>query len=255
MAEDKSTEVQPQEEQAPEQPSADTTTQSLIDTTPDTPAEQPTDRPEWLPEKFKTPEELSKSYVELEKKISDQPRAPEEYDYGFVKDMGLEMNEDQTKQANDVFKNYNLTQEQMKGMMALYSDAVHQMQEQYAPVQTDMEAETQNLKNTWSKEYDSKIQSVRNFSKNLKKETLNAPLANTAEGLQLIHDAMLYRQGPNPIAQTGVAPTVTRNDLLTKAREMRNDDRFKLPQGDSVGDAWRNEIYRLYQQMDRVPVK
>ena len=31
---------------------------------------QPSERPEWLPEKFKTPEDLAKSYSELEKKLS-----------------------------------------------------------------------------------------------------------------------------------------------------------------------------------------
>lgn len=35
----------------------------------------PVDRPTWLPEKFKTPEEFAKSYVELEKKIG-QPATP-----------------------------------------------------------------------------------------------------------------------------------------------------------------------------------
>jgi hypothetical protein len=33
-------------------------------------------RPAWLPEKFKTPEDLAKSYLELEKKLSQQPKAP-----------------------------------------------------------------------------------------------------------------------------------------------------------------------------------
>lgn len=37
---------------------------------PETPEEKGEDRPEWLPEKFKTPEDLAKSYAELEKKLS-----------------------------------------------------------------------------------------------------------------------------------------------------------------------------------------
>ena len=45
---------------------------------------QPSERPEWLPEKFKTPEDLAKSYSELEKKLSSpaeetqQEQAPAE---------------------------------------------------------------------------------------------------------------------------------------------------------------------------------
>jgi len=41
------------------------------------PAPKAADRPEWLPEKFKTPEDMAKSYAELEKKLG-QPKAPGE---------------------------------------------------------------------------------------------------------------------------------------------------------------------------------
>lgn len=34
------------------------------------------DRPAWLPEKFKTPEDFAKSYAELEKKLGGKPAAP-----------------------------------------------------------------------------------------------------------------------------------------------------------------------------------
>lgn len=53
------------------------------DTGPDAPSPEATDnqsedRPEWLPEKFATPEELAKSYAELEKKLSGPKDAGEE---------------------------------------------------------------------------------------------------------------------------------------------------------------------------------
>jgi len=35
---------------------------------------QTEDRPEWLPEKFKTPEDMSKAYAELEKKLGQAPK-------------------------------------------------------------------------------------------------------------------------------------------------------------------------------------
>jgi len=38
------------------------------------------ERPEWLPQKFKTGEDLAKSYGELEKKIGAYTGAPEAYD-------------------------------------------------------------------------------------------------------------------------------------------------------------------------------
>lgn len=39
------------------------------------------ERPEWLPEKFKSPEDMAKSYSELEKKLTEKGKmAPEEYE-------------------------------------------------------------------------------------------------------------------------------------------------------------------------------
>ena len=52
--------------------SADTQTETPVETDASTDSV----RPEWLPEKFKTAEDFAKSYKELETKISDQPKAP-----------------------------------------------------------------------------------------------------------------------------------------------------------------------------------
>ena len=48
---------------------------------------------------------------------------------------------------------------------------------------------------------------------------------------------------------------VTRTELLAKARDMMKDPKYKLPEGDPVGNAHRNEIYRLYQRMERMPAE
>ena len=213
------------------------------------------ERPQWLPEKFKTPEDFAKSYAELEKKIGTQPKAPDTYDYGFVGDMGLTMTDEQQKEATAVFKNYGLTQEQMKGMMALYSDSVQQLQEQMAGPNIDTAKEQQSIKDVWADKYDARIEATRNFAKNLKAETLAAPLASTAEGLQIMYDAMQFRNGPNPLNTQGTTESITRTTLLEQARAMMADPKYKLPQGDPVGDAHRNEMYRLYQQMERLPAE
>ncbi|HWL80100.1 MAG TPA: hypothetical protein VNR89_04045 [Roseomonas sp.] len=41
------------------------------------PESQTSERPGWLPEKFKSPEDLARAYSELEKKLSGAPKAPE----------------------------------------------------------------------------------------------------------------------------------------------------------------------------------
>ena len=69
---------------------SETITISEAETGPEAPQAEaskdnlPSERPEWLPEKFKTPEDLAKSYSELEKKLSgpteetQQEQAPTE---------------------------------------------------------------------------------------------------------------------------------------------------------------------------------
>jgi hypothetical protein len=229
--------------------SADTQTETPVET------DRSTDsvRPEWLPEKFKTAEDFAKSYKELETKISDQPKAPDTYDFSFAPDMGIEMNEQQTKEANDMFKQYNLTQEQAKGMLSLYSDSIKAFAEQYtqSQVTVDADVEQNQLKNTWGREYEQKMGSLRNFSKTLKQDTMNAPLANTAEGLQILYDAMAYRNGPNPIAD---APTSQASmlSIREKINDIRKSAEYNLPQGDPLGEAKRAEMYQLYQQLERM---
>jgi len=47
---------------------------------PETPAEEPQaqDRPQWLPEKFKSPEDMAKAYAELEKKLGGKQEGEQE---------------------------------------------------------------------------------------------------------------------------------------------------------------------------------
>lgn len=212
-------------------------------------------RPEWLPEKFKQPEDLVKSYVELEKKISDKPTAPEKYDFSYANDIGLDMTEEQQTQTSEMFKQYNLTEQQAKGMLSLYSDSMKAFAEQMnsqGPA-IDPEVEQSKLKTEWGAEYDNNLASLRNFTNTLSKDTVNAPMANTAEGLAIIRDAMRYRQGATPMTDTATSPQTTAVALREKINELRASDSYKLPQGDIVGDNTRAEIYRLYQQLDRMP--
>lgn len=211
-------------------------------------------RPEWLPEKFKTGEDFVKSYTELEKKIGDKPTAPEKYDFSYAKDIGLEMNDEQAQETNAMFKQYNLTEEQAKGMLSLYSDSMKAFADQYSSQgpQVDQTVEQGKLKSTWGADYGNNIAALKNFTNTLNADTLNAPLANTAEGVALIMDAMKFRNGQNPIADAQTT-SVTAVSIREKINELRNSDNYKLPQGDMVGEQTRAEIYRLYQQLDRMP--
>jgi len=245
----------PANESLLEQDSTTTTTEAPTETT-ETVTDTNTDRPNWLPEKFKSAEDFAKSYGELEKKIQEKaPQIPDAYDYSHAQTIGLDMSTEQQSQANEVFKHYGLTQEQAKGMLGLYSDSIQAFAEQYQnqTPQADPTVEQGALKSNWGTEYDSKMGALRNFSKTLDQTTLAMPLANTAQGLEILADAMAYRNGVNPIAEGGATPGASAVDIRQKINEIRASKEYALPQGDSVGENTRAELYRLYQQLERMP--
>jgi len=70
-------------------------------TDPQSSSETAEDRPQWLPEKFKSPEDMAKAYAELESKLgqpkqdatpSDNPEAPQEAQQA-LQEKGLDLNE------------------------------------------------------------------------------------------------------------------------------------------------------------------
>lgn len=239
--------------------------ENLLDTTPNEPVSTiPTtqeqqqgeitqDRPQWLPEKFKTPEDLAKSYSELEKKVSGS-KAPDKYDWSMTKDLGLEeVSPELDQEITDVFKKANFTQDQVKTAMALYSDQLAKIQSQIqaAPV-ADLQAESQTLKKSWGNEYQTRLESVKNFSSTLPERVLNMPLIDTAEGIQFLESLMENNRMPNPISNTQAAPTQDINSVREQIRDMRADPKFKLPPGDPVNEAHMQKLYSLYELQDRL---
>ena len=214
------------------------------------------DRPEWLPEKFKTGEDLAKSYSELEKKFADQPKAPEQYSWDFVDKMDLQINQDTetVREAEDMFKNLGMTQKQVEGVMTLYKDQLNiiedQMAQQRGP-QVDLEQQNALLKQQWGSEYDSKLSAVKKFASKFSPTMLTQPLANTAEGLQLMYDMMESGRAPNPITDPSRA-NVSELDIREKIAQMRKDEKMNLPQGDPIGDQFRQELYAQYERLSRM---
>lgn len=224
----------------PADPTAETTTEA-------------TETYDWLPEKFKTPEDLAKSYNELEKKLNDVPKAPKEYTWNFTENLGLQLNDDTDviKEAEEMFRHNNLSQQQMESMVTLFKDQLDRIDEQYAQNQApkaDLEQENASLKNKWGNEYESKLEAVKKFASTLPPHILTMPLADTADGLEMLYNMMDGNKAPNPLTNTQNKQS-SELEIREKIRTMREDDRMKLPQGDAVGDAFRAELYRLYERL------
>ena len=186
-------------------------------------------RPEWLPEKFKNPEDLAKSYGQLEKKIATH--VPKEYDYSFSKDLGLEqMPEDLNKEVSEVFKKANFSQSQVKTAMALYADQLTKIQDQIANApRSDLIKEETSLKSQWGKEYTTRIDAVKKFASTLPDRVLNLPLVDSAEGIMWLEGIMDGNKMLNPISNTQVNTRLDPVSIRETIQDMRGDSKFKLP--------------------------
>lgn len=227
------------------------TTDSSAETT-ETPAEGEETRPAWLPEKFKTPEDLAKSYTELETKMNDIPKAPKEYTWDFTKDLDLQMTDDTTikAEAEDMFKHLGMTQKQVEGVMGLYKDQLDTISQQVAQQypKADLEQENANLKSKWGAEYEGRLTAVKQFASKLPAHVLTQPIADTADGLEILYSLMDSGRAPNPIVNAESSMT-DQLSLREKIAEMRADPKMKLGQGDPIGDAHRQAIYKLYEKL------
>jgi hypothetical protein len=215
-------------------------------------AQAEADRPGWLPEKFKSPEDLAKSYTELEKKISG--KVPEKYDYSMVKEFGLEdMPAELDAEVSTAFKKAGFSQDQVKAALALYADQMQRIQGQLSNApQVDLSAERQSLEKTWGQETNTRLDSVRKFATTLPERVLTKPLIDTAEGIQFLEQLMSNNRPPNPITNTQAAPTRDAISVREEIRSFRVDEKMKLPPGDPVGEAHRQNLYNLYEQLDRL---
>ena len=209
-------------------------------------------RPTWLPDKFKTAEDLAKSYTELEKTLAEKsPKVPTEYDFSYAKEFGLADMDDELKaEVTQAFQHAKLNDEQAKQVMALYSDQVNKLADNIvnAP-RTDLQQEQGTLQTNWGDKYSANIQAVKQYAETLPKRMLEHPLVDTAEGIQFLQQVMMSNV-QNPIVNAASSrPNVI--SVREQIMEMRNDDKMKLPQGDPVGEAHRQKLYTLYEELER----
>jgi len=211
-----------------------------------------TERPTWLPEKFKSAEDLAKSYTELEKTLAEKSaKIPTEYDFSYTQDFGLaDVDEDLRKEVTTAFQHAKLTDTQAKEVMALYADQVNKLTEQFqnAP-RTNLQDEQGVLQKSWGDDYAQNIQAVKNYAETLPRRMLEHPLVDTAEGIEFLQKLMANNV-QNPIVNaTATRPSIV--NLREQINTMREDKKMQLPAGDIIGEAHRTKLYSLYEELER----
>lgn len=224
------TESQEAQETQTEETQTEGTDQTEVQSTETTEASE---RPEWLPEKYKTPEELAKAYKELESKIgkgqeglreeimkeleqtamADRPESKGDYQLPEDIDDSAVDSELLTWWADHAFEN-GYSQEEFQQGVEKYMEAL-------TGNVPDLEAESAKLGDTAR----DRIEAVTLFArKEFPQDVMPAleRMCETAEGIIALEVIMEKMRDPEVSTQTDAAGRLTEDSL----REMANDPRY-----------------------------
>ncbi len=150
------------------------------------PNNQEPERPEWLPEKFKSPEDLAKSYQELEKKLNDKNEPPEAYEVELPEGMDGLSEDDEA-----AFKDMGLTNDQAQKLVNFfYENVVPELQEARTEVEKQRLASAWNMKSADSHEFQQRLTEVKSWaSRNLPEQAVNE-MAKTHNGIAALYQMM-----------------------------------------------------------------
>ena len=179
------------------------------------------ERPDWLPEKFKSPEDLAKSYTELERKLGERANpAPETYELKYDGETAELTDEDVA-----FFKEHRLSNDQAQAMLDYTVEQVLPELHKAA-----LEVETTKLATAWNMEADNVVFKERLGklaewgAQNLPAEAVES-LRSSAEGVKAMW-AMMQSQGSSNMQSS--APTRTSKAEL---HDMVKDPRYHSDEG------------------------
>ena len=204
---------------APEEPAED-----VVDT-----PENPDDRPEWLPEKFKTPEDLVKAYNEMGAKIREKTEPPDSYE--------LKVGDSENPEAvdlteNDVaaFKEAGLTNDQAQKITEYFYESV-------MPdiVQAKADIEKQQLAQEWnlgadSNEFTQQLAKVKAWAQQNMPEAAVTELSRTAKGVATLASLMEQGAASHRAVGDNSSPRPDRkqlNDLMNDERYWNGDEDYR----------------------------
>ncbi len=160
------------------------------------------ERPEWLPEKFKKPEDLAEAYKQLEKKLgekSGESSVPETYEVEVPEALGSELGEEDEK----FFKEAGFSNEQAQKFLTWLSD--HALPEIRAAT---AEAQQERLGRAWnmdpkSEGFQKRMRELRGWAEsNLPEEVVNS-LRKSADGVQSLYTMMQQGVGATESGGSG----------------------------------------------------
>lgn len=180
------------------------------------------ERPEWLPEKFKTPEALAESYKQLERKLHEKQGIPDEYAITYGEEP-VELEEEDVA----FFKEVGLSNEQAQ---KIYTQLIETVGPELQKART--ETELARLGSEWnmdtqSVQFQERMAKLAGWAKKNMPEEAVAHLRSSAKGIQALWTMM--QAG----AQAGAPPggSTTPRKSLAELNDMVKDPRYATDEG------------------------
>lgn len=195
---------------------AETPEDEVVDTAENPEAEA---RPEWLPEKFKSPEDLVKAYNELGGKLREKNDPPEQYEIEFPE--GGDGETGLTEQDAEAFRDMGLSNDQAQQLVNyFYENVVPELQQARADVEKVRLAQSWNV-DAESQEFSQRLTSIKSWAMRNMPEQAVAEMARTHNGVNALY-MMMQAKADRNMAQGGNATRPTQADLS----KMMQDERY-----------------------------
>lgn len=179
------------------------------------------ERPEWLPEKFKTPEDLAKSYQELEKKIRQRSEPPETYELQLPE--GVEFSDEDA----EWFRELGASNEQAQKLLDyMYAEVLPAIQD------AQVEVHQERLARAWGVDpgdpaFTQRLAAVKEWADANLPASVVAEMAKTSNGVNALFQMM--QAGASVKEATGVSGPVRPTqqelmDLMADPRYQHDED-------------------------------
>ncbi len=193
------------------------------------------DRPEWLAEKFKSPEEMAKAYSALEKKLGGYTEAPD--DYSFEADTDYPLDGSMLDWFKGVAKAANMDQESFETHMEGWIEA------ERGAMSASREVELKALGNN----AEDRLKTLSDWGRNhlsLDQWEDYKGIASTAAGVELLESLVASsREAPMVNSENIASTQTTTPDELREMRAKKNEYGQLLA---SVDPEYRKQVDQAY---------
>jgi hypothetical protein len=211
-------------------------------------SEETTEKPEWLPEKFNSGEDLAKAYSELQKKFSQgKHKAPEQYDESVFADAGIPEDDELYSTYKNWAKENGISQSAFDELAGKF---ISMAGEETAAAEVSYKEEYEKLGNN----ADAVIKSMTDWASSLVRKGVWSQddfdefkiMGGTAQGLRALQKVRSYygdKQIPVDVAPLAGAPSKEELMAMVGKPEYQTDPAYRIKVEKMFEQAFGNDDY------------